>query len=327
MFAITAQVRIEGFQAVTPSALEWNISVDHICDSAKVKLPATARVKSKKGYVLEKSGNILTAGLKIEIYAGYNNENDLHFSGYIKRVNFSTPVELECEGYSYVLRQKMGINKGYQNTTAKKILQDLVSGTDIKLHKSIPNIPIDKAQFKNASGMDVLEWFKNKCLLAIYFQHDTIYCGGLLLAPAGQVKYLLGWNTVKDDDLRFGQRQAYNVRVTVGGKDYSGTTHSQSVVPRGKVSGEKKLLTALRDKATQKDIAAREYNHLAMEGYEGSVTGFLQPFAAPGMTCFIEDKKYPGRTGRYFVNGVEGSVSTGGGRIKVKLGHKLSDKK
>ena len=325
MFAITAAVKIEGFKAVPPSALEWNIAVDNICDSAKVKLPALAIVQSAQGLSLQQTGNALKEGLKIEIYAGYDNQNDLHFSGFIKRVNFSTPAELECEGYSYLLRKKIGINKNYKNSTAKKILQDLVSGTPIKLHKDIPNIPLDKAVFKNASGMDVLEWLKNKCLLAVYFQRDVLYCGGLMLAPSSSVKYRLGWNTAKDDDLRFGQRQAYDVKITVAGhKDYSGARQKQSAAPRIKAAGEKKLTTSVRDPSAQKAIAQREHDRLATEGYEGSVTGFLKPFVFPGMTCFIGDKKYPARTGRYFVNGVEGSVSTGGGRIKVKLGHKLS---
>jgi hypothetical protein len=324
MFKMTASVSFAGFKPLKPNALMWNRSVDNFSDTAIVKLPNKAKIRGgANDYKTIQTGTQFTEGMPVEIYAGYNGDNDLQFKGFVRRVNFTIPVEIECEGYSYQLRKKLGINKSYKNTTIKAILTDLIQGTDIKLHSAIPNIPIDKATFQNASGIQILDWIKDKCLLSVTFFYDQLYVGGQQLAPSTTAKFRLGWNVVKDSDLKFNEKEFATVKITVLNRNATGTISSQSSTPNGTVSGVKKLKTLITDSKTQADIAARERAALNNRGYEGSIMAFLKPFVTPNMAVQIEDVQYKSRTGKYFVTGVEGSFSTSGGRQKIKIGNSL----
>lgn len=324
MFKMTASVSFKGFKPVKPNALTWSRSVENFSDTAQVKLPNKARIVGgvNDGKFVQ-TGTQFPEGTLVEIYAGYNGENDLQFKGFVRRINFTIPVEIECEGYSYQLRKKLGINKSYKATTIKSILADLIQGTDIKLHPSIPNIPIEKVTFQNASGIQVLEWMKEKCLLTCYFVYDQLYVGGLQLAPSTTAKFRLGWNVVKDNELKFNEKEFSEVKITVLNRKANGQLSGKSSAPHGIVSGVKKLKTLITDSKTQSDIAERERGFIKNRGYEGTITAFLKPFVVPNMAVQIEDLKYKSRTGKYFVTGVDGSFSKSGGRQKIKIGNTL----
>lgn len=319
-FTITSSVKFEGYKAVLPSELEWDRSVENFSDWAKVKLPNKARVSSDQTI---QTGVQFSEGMKVQVFAGYNHENDLQFKGFVRRVNFTVPVEIECEGYSYQLRKKQGFNFSDTKTTVKKILAEVTKGTDIKLHKSIPHIPLDKVFFKNCTGLQVLEWLKEKCLLSVYFVFDELYVGGLMLAPGATVKFRLGWNTVKDDQLKFNEKEFAQIKITVDKRDKTGKTKGKSAAPKV-ISGEKRLRTLISDTNTQQQIADQQRKKFVGAGYEGIITAFLKPHFEPGMAVEISDPHYNTRKGKYFGFGVKGSVNKNGGRQKIKIGYSLS---
>ncbi len=321
MFAMTASVKFDGFKAVKPNALTWNRSVDNFSDTATIKLPAKANTEQYKIVI---TGTQFPEGTKVSILAGYDGDNDLQFKGFVRRINFTVPVEIECEGYSYQLRKKIGINKSYKTTTVKNILTDLIQGTDIKLHPAIPNIPIEKVAFQSASGIQVLEWLKEKCLLTVYFIFDELYVGGQQLAPGQTVKFRLNWNVIKDNELKFNEKEFADVKITVLHRNATGVLSGQSAANNnGQVSGTKKIRTLLSDPTAMKAIAERERKLLINRGYEGAIMAFLKPHFEPGMAAALEDRQYKQRQGKYFGTGVEGSFSKGGGRQKIKIGNSL----
>lgn len=320
---MSIDILIGNFSAVKPNAAKWDRSIYNFTDSSTVKLPALTSLK-KEGDTYEKvqTGLQIQEGMTLVVNAGYNGNKVLRFKGFVSRINFTIPVEIECEGYSYQLRKKLGFTKSYYGTTVKKILTDLVEGTDIKLSDAIPDIPLEKAVFENATGIQVLEWFKTKCLLTVYFIYDVIYVGGLEIAPAKTVKYRLGWNVIKDGDLKFNNKKEFaDVRIVLSKKGKKG---SKTKTSSGSKAGPVKVLkSVVSDPAIQQDIADQVRKNLVNKGYEGSITAFLEPFAEPGMAAYIEDTKYPERTGTYFITEVAGDFSSSGGRQKVKLGNSL----
>jgi hypothetical protein len=325
MFLMTCDIIIDKFKPIKPNAVKWSRSVENYSDSATIKVPSISALKKNgKTYERVQTGLQLKEGMAVEIYAGYDGENDLRFKGFIRRINFTVPLEIECEGYSYQLRKRLDFSKAYKNTTVKKILEDVCTGTDIKLSSDIPNIPLDKATFKNASGIQVIEWFKDKCLLTVYFNYDTLYVGALELEPKTTVDLRLGWNVIKDNDLKFNDNKEFaDVRIEIGARNEQGERKREMA---GNKDGQvKRFNTAIKDGATQKEIAKQKRNEILNRGYEGSVTCFLKPFIEPGMAVRIDDTKYPERKGRYFVSGVDGDFSTGGGRQKVKIGNTLGN--
>ena len=325
MFRMTCDIKIGLFKPVKPNAVTWNRSVDNFSDTATIKLPAITMLKTTGDlYQRVQTGLQFKEGMNVTIMAGYNGHNDTPFKGFIRRINYTIPLEVECEGYSYQLRKKLDFNKSYVNTTVKTILTDLVSGTDIKLSSQIPVIPLDKATFVNCTGIQVLEWFKDKCLLTVSFNQDILYVGMQQLQPGQNKKFRLGWNVIKDNELKFNVKKEFaDVRIQVASRLNTG--HKQKAVV-GKIDGQvKKYKSVLKDATVLNAIAQEKRNEIINRGYEGSITGFLKPFVAPGMSISIEDAKYPERGGKYFVTGVNGEYSSSGGRQKVIIGNSLGN--
>jgi hypothetical protein len=320
---MTADIEIGTFRPVKPSRLKYTRSVDNFSDTCTVYLPAISMLR-KEGDTYERvsTGLQFAEGMPVRVYAGYNDANELRFQGFIRRINFSVPLEVECEGYAYLLRKKISFTKTYKNTTVRKILEDVTSGTAIRLSDAIPHIPLESAVFKRVTGLQVLEWLKEKCLLTVYFNYDELYCGALQLDPKQTRTFRLGWNVVKDNELKFNtDRELADVRIEVGARKKDGT---RSRGFDGKTDGEVKVMrSAIRDENTLANLAAEQRRRLVNRGYEGSITAFLQPLVEPGMAVNIEDQRYPQRNGKYFVETVDGEFGPSGGRQKIKIGAPL----
>lgn len=327
MFIMTAGVKLGPFKPVRPSSLKWKRSIDNYSDSATIKLPAIAKLKtSGEGYKYVDAGLQFSEGMTVELYAGYNGRNDLQFKGFISRINYTVPLEIECEGYSYQLRQKLNIRKSFpKGTKLKTILNYLVEGTDIKLSKAIPDITIEApVTYQNASGTQVLDWIKEKLLQTVHFNYDELYVGIREAELKGDVKFRLGWNVIKDNELKFSpQKQFAEVKIELVQRGKDGA--KKRVLHDSKFTNTKMLRLGVPiDEASMKRIAADKKKELVNTGYEGAITCFLWPYAEPGMAAMIDDPRYTERKGKYFIEAVDGSFSTSGGRQKVKIGNVLS---
>jgi hypothetical protein len=325
MFRITADINIDGFKPFKCTAATWKRSINEMCDTAKVYLPTYCRLKKAGDQYTEiPTAQAFTEGTAITIEAGYDYSNETRFKGFIKRINFTSPLEIECEGYSYLLG-KITVNKTYTNSTVKQILQDLSTGTTIKVSADIPDIPVVKAVFINQTGLDVLQWFRQKMKLYCYFNFDTLYCGGQAFQDKGTINHKLGWNTIKDSQLMFNTEKEFDqVNIVINARD---------------VTGEMKKIKRITTYPNDKIVRVEGYNpndpylqtirdelqkQLDYKGYSGSITTFLEPYAEPGMASSITDDQYPDRNGVYFIESVEGELSASrGGRQKIGIGFKL----
>jgi hypothetical protein len=319
MFEMTSLVKIEGKKPFVPTSLKWRSSVVNYINTASVFVPAKCVYRGQKTF----TGKVISEGSKIEIYAGYNRKNTLRFKGFVSRVNFSIPIEIECEGYSYQLPKGHDFTKSYKNTTVKSILSDLITGTDIVLSDDIPDIPIDKVEFIKTTGKDVLEWLKTKCLLTVYFINEVLYVGLQQVETTKEVKLSLGWNTADDKKLKFNdEHELADVRIELNARKKDGSKVKTSV---GKTSSHTKTFkTFINNKAAQQKIAEQKRKELITEGYEGEVKAFLVPHANPGETIVITDKQYTERTGKYFCSSVVGQYSkSAGGKQTISVGHQV----
>lgn len=311
--------------AVKANHIKWTRKVDNICDSATIKLPAIAMLK-KDGDTYERveTGLQLTEGMKVEIYAGYNGKNELRFKGFIKRRVFAIPLELECEGYSYQLGLKQDFTCSHKSITLKELLQDLTKGTDIILSDKLPSLTLSNIRFKNATGIEVLQYLKDKCLLTVHFDFDVLQVGLKMTDVKSTINLRLDWNTVKDDDLKFEQnRELAKVNIKIEKRDKTG--NKKKAVTEVKDASVKTLqVRHILDEKSLKAIADQKRSELLTKGYEGKVTGFLFPYAEPGMAASITDNQYPERSGLYFIESIEGEFGSNGGRQKIGIGVQLN---
>jgi hypothetical protein len=320
---MTANVTMGPFKPFKPSSLTWKRTIDNYSDEAKVKIPAICNVVGKADFL--QTAQQFDEGMKVTINAGYDSNNQLRFVGFIKRINFTVPLEIECEGYSYQLRKKLGIKKSFRkNTKLKDILSYLVEGTDIKLSAAIPDITIESAvTFNNSTGTQALDLIKEKLLQTVYFNFDTLYVGLRETEIKGNAKLRLGWNVIKDNELKFNSKKEFaEVKIVMRSRKRDGTF--REAVHDSKFTNTliKQIKVQLSADYLQK-MAADYKKTLTNMGYEGTTTAFLIPYAEPGMAAVITDQRYPERNGTYFIEAVDGEFSTSGGRQKIKIGNVL----
>lgn len=327
MFIMTAKCDVGPYKPFSPSSLTWKRTIDNYSDSAVIRIPAICHLGKDRNYNLVDTAKQFEEGMKVQINAGYDNKNDLRFIGFIKRINYTIPLELECEGYAYILRQKLNINLSFRaGTNLKIILMVLTRGTEIKLSNQIPDVTMDSAiRFENASGIQCLDLLKEKFGLTVYFNWDVLYVGLRETEVKDEVKFSLGWNVIKDNELKLSVKKEFSqVKIVIKSRNADGTFR-EAVHDSKFTSTKVKQIKGRLPQWFLDKMAADEKKKLVNLGYEGMITAFLIPYAEPGMAAVIDDKRYPERKGTYFIEAVDGEFSaSSGGRQKIKIGNVLS---
>lgn len=293
-------------------------------DTALIEVPATARLKQTDSTTVSvDTAKKFSRGDKVEIKLGYNGKLRTEFVGFVSRVNFTSPCEIECEGYSYLLRQKPIHTTFAKGTSIRAVCELLTSGTGISLSNRIPDIKLGSAlRVVNESAAKVLDHIKQTLLLTVYFNGSELYVGLEETEPKAQAKYKLGWNTIKDGGLKYHLAEEQKVKIVLktpnseGGKtiytagDPDGAVH-EHVVPN---------IASQNLKAIAEDYLSK----MKFTGFEGKITSLLWPYCEHGYSALVDDPRYSERNGNYFVPSVEVVYSTSGARRIVELSKKLS---
>lgn len=333
MFLMTSNITIGDFTAIKPKSVKWKCSVSNFVDTCSIELPLRTYLRANDNILLQypdgttekrtsdlaaKQGVIFTEGLAVSVDLGYNNRNTTRFMGFVKRINYGKPLVIECEGYSYLLKDKV-FTKTYTTTTVKSILNDLVTGTDILLSDAIPVIPLKNVVFKNCPGLKVLEWMQKELLLSVFFDFNTLYVGSSkygLKKPT--VKLQLGWNTVDDGGLKKDVKGS-EIIIHVIAKDSAGKVkRTKSDQKKYSTTKEVKIRSGMPD-AIVKEISNELQKLENFSGYKGDITCFLEPHIENGFVVKNVNDKFPDREGNFFVESVDGSFSSSGGRQVITL--------
>ncbi|MBC7399850.1 MAG: hypothetical protein H7289_07870 [Mucilaginibacter sp.] len=299
-------------------------SVNTIVDTANIKIPALGRALNNDTLP---ASSVETAGLfkegqKVKIQLGYNYRYRTEFEGFVRRVNLSTPVNIELEGYAWQLRKKT-VAASWRSVTIKQVLEKIVEGTDIVLSDKIPDSDLIKITLKPMTGLQALEYVKEKLLMVVHFDGNVLYAGLEEGIKKGDVQYRLGWNVIRDDQLKYRIADDTLVRVRIVLKLQKG---EQVLYEAGDKNGEivKKEADHWGKPESFVKIAKRVLSEKKFTGFEGKITAFLEPFCQPTYTAEIIDKKYGKRDGKYFVAGTEVKFGTGGARRIVEITRRLS---
>lgn len=302
-------------------------SIHEYADRAHIYLPTSSVVK-QQGATTEsvQTAKRFKVGDFVHIQLGYNGKLKSEFKGFVKQIHPNTPCEIECEGYSWLLRNKRNIKVSWKKTTLKNILQKVVEGTDIQLHDAIPSITLDNIAINDASGTQVLQYLKDllKGVLAIYFIDDVLYAGlSYIDTVSHSVKYQLGYNTKESSSLKYKRAEDTDVQVEIIFKKPDGTAQTTKA---GKAGGviRKENISAVSDLDTLKDIAQARLLQENYDGYEGKINTLLQPYCAPAWRAELVNKRYPERNGNFFTESVKTTFGTDGAQRDIELGIKLS---
>ena len=324
MFVLNSDITIGKYVQVKPHDVKITKSIFEYVDRAKITLPITARIV-REGKVITATAETakqFAEGDKVVIKLGYNGILRQEFEGFVSRINFTAPLEIECEGYSYQLRKKM-LTGTVVKIKLKDLLKKITEGTDIVLDETIPDFVIDKLILEGKNGVRILEELQgtSKQLIKFFFTGNKLYGGLQFLKIKADVKYRLGWNVIKDNNLKL--REAKNDEVTVNwiGENKDGTKTHAKKGTKGVV--KTRTSHVITDADSLQKLADAEHKKLSYDGYEGKITTFGQPYCEPGYRAILDDKKYPERSGHYIVNNTEVSYGMSGFRRSIGIGEKI----
>mgnify|MGYP000837986946 FL=1 len=127
---------------------------------------------------------------------------------------------------------------------------------------------------------------------------------------------------INDDDLQYHRADDTKIYIKAIAFQKDGT---KVEAKKGDENGAAKTLyfyniTSMTELAT---LAQAELERYSYDGYQGRITTFLEPYAAPAMVAVLTDPVYPERSGNYYIESVETTFGRSGGRRKVEISLKV----
>ncbi|MRJ09159.1 late control protein [Ornithobacterium rhinotracheale] len=321
MFVLESHIQIGAYHFKSISQVTITKSVDELSDTCTIEMPTHFIIKEKgKQLYTERA---IKAGDEVTVTLGYEGVyRGVEFKGYVKRVKTGTPVVVECEDAMYLLRRK-NITKAWERITLKEVLQEVVKDTPIKLSQGIPSVTLDKWIIKNANGTQVLKKLQEEFRLSIFINDKgELYAGLQQLTNIGEVAvYDLNYNIVSNDlEYRSKEERKIKVRYT-----YIDPKNKRQTIEVGDPEGEVREFhtSVVSDEKKLKEMALAEIEKMKYDGFDGSITSFLVPFATRGMKARLIDKDLKNIDEDYFIKKVETSFGTSGARRKIEIGARL----
>lgn len=320
MFVLCCEIKIGSVTFKSVNDVEIKRSIYNLAATAVIKVPVTAVLKQTgKAPTYIETAEAVKVGDPVEIRLGYDGQMNTEFIGYVKRLNYKVPFEIECEDEYYKTRS---INCVFskKETSLKQCLSTVLPG--IKIASCI-DLTLKNFVVNNKPGNWLLGYLKKEYGLTVFFDVEgRLYAGKAHDVQGDKVKYQLRFNVIKDDDLKF--QLAADVRLKVKAICYykDGTKIEGEL---GEEGGENKTLYYydVKDAKELKMLAQEELKRYSFDGYRGKIETFLFPFALPGMVAVLDDPVYQERSGNYYIESVDVSFGTGGARRKVEIGIKV----
>ena len=309
------------FTALNHCEIEKSIYI--LGSKAKIKIPASCRliVQGRETDSVQ-TAKQFNRGDKITICLGYNDDIQEEFTGFIYRINYTTPLEIECEGYEYLLRSQLG-KKTWGATTLKEVVEYICNVSGISLSDNILGINLTNYVIKvGLSRLEALQELKEKYGLVAYFVDNSLYIGTAYTPDLGSVNYSLGVNTIKDDQLKYHDADDVKLKVKAIGISGNNTMVEADI---GDQDGQLRTLFFynITSMDVLKKVANEELQKYKYSGFEGKITAFLQPWAQPGMKAVLTDPVYKERSGTYYIVSTKVEFGRSGARRIVEIDIKL----
>lgn len=316
MYILRSKITIGSVTLESVNNVEITRSLYSIVDTAKIKIPVTALLKSSNEPPTRiETAKTIKVGDPVVINLGYDT-TEREFVGYVKAVNLTTPLEVICENEAYNTRKKSITTSGGQ--TLKKILSDmgLTVGyaEDIKMKNYV---------VQSVTQFELLNRLKKDFGLLIFFDNDKkVYATRPAKVQGTTVKYELRGNVINDNKLQYHSKEDVKIKIEAICFKNDGTkVEAEYGVTGGAV--EQRYFYNVEDMAELRTLAEIELKRISYDGYDGEIETFLQPFVEPCMIADVLDPQYSERSGKYYVTGVKTTFGVSGARRTVEIGEKI----
>lgn len=316
MYRMDFDITIGRYRLKMVDAVKVKHSVEQLSDTATITLPAMV-----EGAALNVEDKI-HVGDPVSISLGYDDSLQNEFNGYLKAINTDGGnLTLECEDAIYLFDKKVD-DVELKTIGMKALLEKVVKQVDPTfIVQTEYEFTWEKFVFYHATAHDVLKKVQDETKANIWFDGNTLHVQPQYAQSSGKTVVFDFSRNIESSNLKYRKASDKKVEVTIKMTNAAGKSfESTAGAPGGK--SIKKVVSGVSETELT-TIAKNEHNLWCYDGYEGSFTGWLVPFVAPGDAVRLRDSDYPNKEGVYYVTGTEVSFSKAGGKRTVSLGRRL----
>lgn len=320
MYILSSDITIGGIRFNGVNQVNIFRSIYELSATATIKVPVTAVLK-RKGEPATKieTAKAVKIGDKVTVKLGYDNKFTTEFVGYVKRLNLTMPIEIECEDEFYNCRGRKVSLKG--TTTLEDLLKLCGLKVNICETLKLKNFAISGNVMPSVA--QVLGKLQTDYGLNIFFDiNGRVNAVRPERIQSDMVKYEFRRNVITDDDLIYRRADDAKIEIKAICIKKDGTKVEAT---KGADGGISKTLYFydVEDMQELALLAEAELRRCSYDGYEGEIETFLVPYAAPTMIADIIDSVFSERDGRYYIEATEVEYGMNGGRRRVTLGTKI----
>lgn len=162
MFALCCEIKIGSVSFKSVHDVKIKRSLYDLMATATIKVPVTAVLKhSGEPPTHIETAQAIKIGDKVEIKLGYDGILNTEFVGYVKRLNYKVPLEIECEDEYYRLRS-LNCVFSKKETTLKDCLNTILTGIQMG---EVVGLTLKNFVVNNKPGSWVLGYLKRNMAL------------------------------------------------------------------------------------------------------------------------------------------------------------------
>lgn len=318
MFRLISKITIANKSFDYVSDVNISSSWRDFTDRASIRIPN--RFLKNGETIVGGSDNVFKRGDKVKIelayFDGKSPETSLNecFTGYISKIKAGSPFEIQCEDEMFLLKQKT-VSRSWRSVTLKELIDDLVT----EIPSEVVSAELGSFKITRVNVVQVLDELKKTYGLTSFVRKGKLFVGVPYTGTGKEHEFDFQKNIITSN-LEF-QRDD-DVKISV--KGISMLSNNKKIeITTGDPDGDGRTLTFYNLTETElKNSCDREISKLKFTGYRGTFTTFGFPKVEHGDTVSLVDKKFPERSGKYFVESVVTDFGVNGFRQTIKLGAK-----
>ena len=297
--------------------VEISLKRSQLTQTCKVTLPKNVRWDGQKTLPLKR-------GNAVEVYLGYDGNNELAFSGYLTGIGVQTPMELTMEDDMWKMKQWPTVKKAYRSVDLETLLKDQNLPYDVSVYGTTA-IGAFRVEKDNVS--ELLQQFYDNGFRFFFCTDKTgvpVLHGGILM-DRSEGKCLVvstGVNLIEDKDLK--RVYADKVRIhAISTQGMNGKKISVEVGSKDKDANEYRIYATGKTEEELRAYAEAKLTEYQRDGLAGKLTTFGGRLV--GLLDHVAVKIDAQRRGIYQIEANEISFGTEGYRQTITLGRKTGN--
>lgn len=323
MYALDCRVTIGDITFDSVNDMVVSTSIHQIMQTAKVRVPLTARLNNKGKVSKVSTADVFKVGDPVSVEMGYNGVMYPEFNGYVTRLVYGMPLTIECEDHMYILR-KNHITLSEESMKVSDLVDKCLDGL-YELATEVPDIVITDVVLEEEPADSVLQIIRERFGLSIFFTRlGKLYVGAQYGYRSFDVNYNFHVNIKpRSESLKYQDADEIKMKIIVKSFRKDGT-YIESITGDDDGSVRTLWYYGIEDQGTLEERAIAEIERYKFSGYTGRFTTLLDPKCEPGCVANVVDPDFEERGGSYYIESVETRYGQRGAERIIEPGILLS---